>query len=217
MHVLRSLVNSKKYGLLREIDVSILGNAGGAAAPIPHSWLHQIDAGGGVRSISGPHAMEFALALAGPGRRSFSKIWTEIARRRDAGGELRECSADDNALIISEHDDGAISVIRLGTTSRKAEEIWTARCDEATVRYSAEKKLIIIENFGKFTELATDRSTVLNDYDLNDSVNLLKCSERSFPALVLLKVFVKKIAGEIVDLPDLNILGRCVSLLSVTQ
>jgi len=214
LHALRSLVKDEAYGPLHEVTVQVLGNTGGHASPIPHTWLHEIDQGGGVRGISGPHAAEFVISLAGPGNAAFSKNWTEVRERKDKDGTSRPCTADDNALVVTEHKNGCFGTIRIGTTSRKAEEVWSARCDNATIRYAADRKLVVVENFGKTTELPSDRASVLNAFDLGTTIGLLNCSDRSFPSLALLNVFAKRLAGEDVDLPTLGLLEECMSLMA---
>jgi predicted dehydrogenase len=215
MYELRNLALSGKYGSVKEVDIHILGNNGHTASPSLHSWLHDLQSGGGVRGISGPHAAEFAIAILGDGKSVFSKVWTEVLERKDSAGVLKNCTADDNTIVISEHNTGRLSTLRLGTTSRKAEETWSVRCQNATLRYTADKKLVVVDNFGKFTELPCDRTEVLRSVHLENNHELLQCSEKSFPALVLLKLFAENSVGQRSEiLPDLNVLEKCMTLLS---
>ncbi len=210
MHAVRTAVASGRYGRLLEVDVTALGNRGCDASKDPHSWIHRVEDGGGIAGISGPHAAEFLLALAGNGEAVFSRSWTEVASRPDRDGIMQACTADDNVEVLTAHDNGVRGRLRLGTTARRKEETWSARCEEGTLRIGADDRAVIVENFGKTTPLPSDRHDVLASVGLADHPGLCECPDGVFPALVLLTVFVRSEA----PLPDLPLMAKCMDLLS---
>jgi len=212
MHAVRAAVASGRYGPLLEVDVTALGNRGCTASPIPHSWLHRIEDGGGVAGISGPHAAEFLLSLAGAGTAVYSRTWMEVPQRPDAAGVGQECTAPDNVEILTAHDNGVRGRLRLSTTARKKEETWTARCEGGTLRVGADDRAVFVENFGETTALPCDRNDVLMSVGLTDYAGLQECPDRVFPALVLLARFVK---GD-TSMPDLPLMTSCMELLTST-
>lgn len=217
MHALRTLVRGGHRGALREVEVVCLGNRGHASAPVPHGWQHRSEDGGGVIGASGPHAAELLLALAGPGAVVFRRAWTEVAARADGAGVARPCTAPDNAEILTEHAGGARGRLRLGTTSRKKEETWTARCADGTLRIRADGRLVEVDNFGAATEHAAGRREVLAAAGLAAHAGLGACPDAQFPALALLAAFAARLAGESGHaLPDLPLMASCLDLLSPT-
>ena len=210
MHAVRAAVASEQYGRLLEVDVSALGNRGCTASPVPHSWLNRIEDGGGAAGISGPHAAEFLLSLAGAGKVVFSRSWTEVAQRPDEAGVMQECTAPDNVEILTAHDSGVRGRLRLSTTARKKEETWTARCEGGTLRVGADDRAVVVENFGESTPLPSDRHDVLASAGLADHRGLQECPDGVFPALVLLALFV---SGD-TPVPDLHLTTSCMEILS---
>ena len=210
VHAVRTAVASGRYGKLLEVEVSALGNRGCAASPVPHSWLHRIEDGGGVAGISGPHAAEFLLSLAGTGEAVYSRSWTEVRHRPDEAGVMRECTAPDNVEILTTHDNGVRGRLRLSTTARKKEEMWTARCEGGTLRVGADDRPVVVENFGESTPLPFDRCEILTKTGLSDHRGLEKCPDGVLPTLVLLARFVR---GD-PSVPDLHLMTRCMEILS---
>ena len=210
LHAARAAVAAGQYGRLLEVDVSAFGNRGCTASPVPHSWLNRIEDGGGVAGISGPHAAEFLLSLAGSGRVVFSRSWTEVPQRPDEAGVMRTCTAPDNVEILTAHANGVRGRLRLSTTARRKEETWTARCEGGTLRIGADDHAVVVENFGKSTPLPSDRHGVLASAGLTDHRGLQECPDGVFPALALLALFV---SGD-TSVPDLHLMTSCMELLS---
>ncbi|MHC4137431.1 MAG: Gfo/Idh/MocA family protein [Planctomycetota bacterium] len=210
MHAVRAAVAAGQYGRLLEVTVSALGNRGCTASPVPHSWLNRIEDGGGVAGISGPHAAESLLSLAGSGTVVFSRSWTEVPQKPDEAGVMRKCTAPDNVEILTAHANGVRGRLRLSTTARKKEETWTARCEGGTLRVGADDRAVVVENFGASTPLPSDRHDVLTSADLADHRGLQECPDGVFPALVLLVLFAR---GD-TSVPDLHLMTSCMEILS---
>ena len=119
-------------------------------------------------------------------------------------------------IVISEHSNNVLSRIRLGTTSRKAEELWTARCDDGTLRYAADGKLILLDNFGKSEEILCHRDDILTSQNyLNQK--LVDSSNNCFPSLLLLYSFasgLKNNSNSFFEVPDLCLLRDCMGMMT---
>jgi predicted dehydrogenase len=210
MHAVRAAVASGQYGRLLEVDVAALGNRGCTASKLPHSWLNLREEGGGVVGISGPHAAEFLLALAGAGETVFARAWMEVPERADTAGTMQPCTANDNLEVITEHDAKVRGRLRVSTTARKEEESWSARCEGGTLRVGADDRPVLVENFGETTALPCERIDVLQAVGLADHAGLNECPDPVFPALVLLALFVR---GD-ESVPDLDLMARCMAILA---
>ena len=162
-----------------------------------------------MAGISGPHAAEFLLSLAGAGRVVYSRSWIEVPQRIHDGGVLRPCTAPDNAEILTEHESGIRGRLRLGTTARKKEEWWTARCEGGTLRVGPDGEAVLVENFGVTTSLPTSRLDVLESAGLADHRGLRDCPDDVFPALVFVALFAR---GS--PTPGLDLMASCMELLS---
>lgn len=91
----------------------------------PWSWYARRDQGGGVVGALGVHAFDLLAWLFGPVASVQAKLSTAITARPDpASGWLRNCDAEDVALIQLTFARGAVAQVNLSSVTRNGRGMW---------------------------------------------------------------------------------------------
>ena len=91
----------------------------------PWSWYARRDQGGGVLGALGVHAFDLLTWLFGPVASVQAKLSTAVTARPDpASGWLRNCDAEDVALIQLTFARGAVAQVTLSSVARNGRGMW---------------------------------------------------------------------------------------------